>query len=244
VFTALDHIELYVSNSETTRNLLVRLFGGAVKSRSAKRYQRLGASYVAFEQAPETNPAARMDHFSVSIKSLQMERLHAFLNQRGVTYRDYPSGRDTGINDPDDIRMQLSPEEGWSLLTEPNFRNETVATAEASLFRPTRLDHVLLNVTDVEKSAAFYRKILGPPTESRSGEVWFSVGVSRLGLRNIAAGERSGLNRIGILAESFDRAAIADRLLRLGISVEIAGGNTTNSVALRYPDGLIQVIGQ
>jgi catechol 2,3-dioxygenase-like lactoylglutathione lyase family enzyme len=129
-------------------------------------------------------------------------------------------------------------------LTEPNFRPETLAFVEPPLFRPIRLDHVLLNVTDVEKSSAFYQKVLGPPAGSSNGEVWFTLGVSRLGLTKVPAGERSGLNRIGILAAAFDRAAMAGRLRELGIGIEIAGGSATNSVALRYPDGLIHVIGQ
>lgn len=234
VFNALDHIEIYVSNSEKSRDFLVRLFGAGMKTRLPKRYQRLGSSYLAFETAPANNPGARMDHFSVSIKGLQMERLHEFLNQRGVAYRDYPSGRDTAVVDPDDIRMQLSPEDGWSLLTEPNFRSETLTFVEPPLFHPTRLDHILLNVTDVERAAAFYQKVLGPQTELRDGALWFKLGISQLGLMRVPTGQQKGVNRIGLLTSPFDRADILNRLQQMSIRAESAG---TSSLMLRDPDG-------
>src|SRR5262249_24938072 len=100
---------------------------------------------------------SKADHFSVSIKGLDMSRLHAVLQSRDIQFQDYPSGRDTGVNDPDGIRTQLSPEDGWSLLNPTTFLAETVAIPEKSIFEPIRLDHVLVNVTDVDKSAAFYR---------------------------------------------------------------------------------------
>src|SRR5436305_3805080 len=120
-FAALDHIEFYVSNIEKSRDFYVRIFGNTLKNRGAKRYLKLGSTYMAFEPPRGNAAEVRVDHFSVAIKQLDMAKLHAFLERRGVTYQDYPSGRDTGITDADSIRLQLSPEDGWSLLNPPNF---------------------------------------------------------------------------------------------------------------------------
>src|SRR5438105_10660555 len=114
-FSALDHIEFYVSDVEKSRDFFVRVFGNTLLSRNNKRYLKLGASYMAFEQPRGANGEIKVDHVSVSIKSLEMQKLHAFLDQRGVAYQDYPSGRDTAVVDSDGIRLQLSPENGWSL---------------------------------------------------------------------------------------------------------------------------------
>src|SRR5436190_16555372 len=111
----LDHIELYVSNVEKSRDFFVRVFGNTLLNRNNKRYLKLGTSYMAFEQ-PRVNGEIKVDHTSIAIKGLEMPKLHAFLDQRGVTYQDYPSGRDTAVVDADGIRLQLSPENGWSLL--------------------------------------------------------------------------------------------------------------------------------
>ena len=69
-FGALDHIEFYVSDVEKSRDFFVRIFGNTLKSRGAKRYLKLGSTYMAFE-APRGNGAGiRVDHFSVAVKRL------------------------------------------------------------------------------------------------------------------------------------------------------------------------------
>src|SRR5262249_29158351 len=149
-----DHIEFYVSNVEKSRDLFVRIFGNTLRNRGGKRHLQLGSSYMAFE-APRGNAAAgKVDHFSLAIKKLEMAKVHSFLEQRGIAYQDYPSGRDTGVNDPDGIRTQLSPEDGWSLLNPANFLPEAVPLDEEPVFRPTGLYYVSLNVSDVDKSRA------------------------------------------------------------------------------------------
>jgi predicted enzyme related to lactoylglutathione lyase len=60
------------------------------------------------------------------------------------------------------------------------------------MFRPTGIEHVLLNVTDPKRSAAFYETIFGP------GEgLWFRVGQSRIGLVQNA---KPGVYQVGISA--------------------------------------------
>ena len=67
---------------------------------------------MAFE-APRANaPPGQVDHVSLAVRSLDMMKLHALLEQRGVMYQDYPSGHDTAVLDPDGTRLQLSPENG------------------------------------------------------------------------------------------------------------------------------------
>src|SRR6185369_2146265 len=188
-FAGLDHIEFYVSNVERSRDLFVRIFGDTLRSRNGKRYLKLGSSYMAFE-APRGNGAAgRVDHVSAAIRKLEMPNLHSFLEQQGIPYSDYPSGRDTGVNDADGARLQLSPEDGWSLLNPATFLAEAVTIAAEPIFRPAGIDHVLLNVSNLEQSVAFYGKFLGSPVQG-SDPVWFQVGRSRLGLIHTAAGQR------------------------------------------------------
>ena len=178
---------------------------------------------------------------SVAVKRLEMVKLHAFLEQRGVIYQDYPSGRDTGVNDPDGIRTQLSPEDGWSLLNPANFIPETVPMPEEPIFRPMALDHVLLNVTDPEKSAAFYQKFLGPPARNNN-RIWFQIGASRIGLLQTPAGQRTGVNHFCVSAAAFNYEAVVRRLQQMGAKVEAP--EVAGSAEFRDPDGsLLQVMG-
>jgi catechol 2,3-dioxygenase-like lactoylglutathione lyase family enzyme len=241
-FSGLDHIEFYVSNVEKSRDFFVRIFGNTLKSRNTKRYLKLGSAYMAFEQPRGTAAEIRVDHFSVAIKRLDMAKLHAFLDQRGVAYQDYPSGRDSGVNDPDGIRLQLSPEDGWSLLNPSTFIPETPPMQEEPIFRPAALDHVLLNVADPEKSAAFYQKFLGPPAQRNNNRIWFQIGTSRIGLLQTPAGQRPGVNHFCVSAAAFNYDLAISRLKQMGAKIETP--EVAGAAEFRDPDGsLIQVMG-
>jgi len=240
-FAGLDHIEFYVSDVEKSRDFFVRIFGNTLKNRAPKRYLKLGSTYMAFEPPRGAGTPSRVDHFSVAVKRLEMPKLHAFLDQRAVPYQDYPSGRDTGVTDPDGIRLQLSPEDGWSLLNPATFLPETVAMQDEAIFRPTGLDHVLLNVTDPMKSAAFYQKFLGSPAPGNNNRTWFQLGSSRLGLLKTPEGQRAGVNHFCVSAAAFNYDVVIRRLQQLGAKVEAP--EVAGAAEFRDPDGtLIQVM--
>jgi catechol 2,3-dioxygenase-like lactoylglutathione lyase family enzyme len=236
-FEALDHIEFYVSNVEKSRDFFARVFGTELRNRNAKRYLKLGSSYMAFETMRGNSKAGSVDHFSASIKGLEMPKLHSFLEQRGVMYQDYPSGRDTGITDAEGIRTQLSPVNGWGLLDPSRFLPEAVQIQDKPVVNPIGIDHVLLNVADLEKSTAFYQKFLGRPMPGNNGRVWFQIGPSRIGLLKTPEGQRSGVNHFCVSAAAFDYDAVTRKLQELGANVEkpeVAG-----APEFRDPDGLL-----
>ena len=238
-FLALDHIELFVSNVEKSRDFFARIFGNTLLNRNNKRYLKLGATYMAFEQ-PRANGGIQVDHTSIAIKGLEMPKLHAFLDQQGVAYQDYPSGRDTAVVDADGIRLQLSPENCWSLLKPPNFMPEDIALVDDPIFRPSGMDHVVLNVKDVDTSAAFYQKFIGTP-ERRGNRVWFQVGASRIALQPAPAGQRPGVFYFCVTAAAFNVEAASGRLQQTGAKVEAS--ESAGAVRFRDLDGyLIQVM--
>ena len=246
-FAALDHVEFYVANGERSRDFFLRLFGNTMDAntlriRGAKRYLKLGAAYMAFEPPRGAGMPGGVDHFSVAIKKLDMPRLHSFLEQRGVPYQDYPSGRDTGITDADGIRTQLSPEDGWSFLNPASFLPEAATITDQPIFRPTGLDHILLNVMDLDRSVAFYQKFLGRPTPGNNNRVWFQIGPSRIGLLRTPEGQRPGVNHFCVSSAAFDYAVVTRKLEQLGAKLETS--EVEGAPQFRDPDGLlIQVMG-
>ena len=96
--------------------------------------------------------------------------------------------------DADGIRIQLSPENGWSFLRPPTFAPDTVAVRDEPVFRPAGIEHVLLNVADPDASAGFYEKIFGPVALRNNNRIWFRLGRSRIGLLKTPDGQRPGVD--------------------------------------------------
>ncbi|HEY2843299.1 MAG TPA: VOC family protein, partial [Bryobacteraceae bacterium] len=149
-------------------------------NKTTRRYVQIGASYLAMDKG-----ALRVDHFCAGIPTFDVAAVHAILDAKGVPYRDFPSGKDLAVADPDGTRLQLATDKGWALLLGGTASPDTAlaeAVAGEPIFRPTGIEHILLNVTDPEKSAAFYEKILGPVTQRNNNRIWFQAGTSRIGL--------------------------------------------------------------
>src|SRR5579863_5087692 len=218
-FTALDHIEISEPDSAKSAALYARIFGGPIwkNNKTARRYVRLGPCYVAIEQGREP---FGVDHFSVGIEGYRIADIHGFLEQRGIAYRDYPSGKDLNVTDPDGIHVQLSADDTWKDLAINTASPEPGQAAGQEIFRATGLDHILLNVSDPEKSTAFYEKIFGPVTRRNNNRIWFQVGRSRIGLLQTPAGERPGVNHFCIAAAAFDYEAVTKVLQMSGARVE------------------------
>jgi len=238
-FDAVDHVEFYVSEVERTRDFFAAVFGNTLLANrsAAKRYVKVGSSYLAFEKPRTAGGPLVTDHVSVAIRNIDMALVHALLESRAIAYRDYPSGRDTAILDGDGIRTQLSPSDGWSLLKPPTFAPEAIVLREKSVFRPTGIEHVLLNVTDPEASARFYEKVFGPASQRSNNRIWFQVGRSRIGLLKTTQGQPPGVNRFSVSAEPFNDDRVIARLRALGATVERP--ETPGAASFRDPDGML-----
>ena len=241
-FTGLDHVEFLVSDAEKSAAFYARVFGNAVlkNNRTTRRYVKVGASYLAMDR--NAQGAINVDHFCAGIAGFDVASVHKYLDEKGIAYRDFPSGKDMAVPDPDGTRLQLAADNGWAQLLTGTASPETIATGGEPIFRPTGIDHILLNVTDPEKSAAFYEKILGPVTQRNNNRIWFQAGTGRIGLLKTPAGEKAGVNHFCVSVEKFDYDAAVKKLEAAGVKLdkaEIAGAPD-----LRDPDGYrVQVMG-
>jgi catechol 2,3-dioxygenase-like lactoylglutathione lyase family enzyme len=190
-FTRLDHIETNAPNALKTADFYARTFGGPVwkNRKTERRYVRLGPCYIAIENGREPYG---VDHFSVGIADYQIAEIHRFLEKRGIPYRDYPSGKDLNVTDPDGIHVQLSADNTWGPLAENTASPEAGTFDGEPRFRAVGIDNIVLYVTDLARSTAFYEAIHG----SAEGPS-FQFGHSRIGLVQSA---KPGVARIGISA--------------------------------------------
>jgi catechol 2,3-dioxygenase-like lactoylglutathione lyase family enzyme len=222
-FRGLDHIEFTVTDVERSVAFYAQLFGGAevMKNRTTtRRYIKLGASYMAIDRAD----APRIDHVCIGIENFDIAAVHAFLTARGLTYRDYPSGRDTGVNDPDGTRLQLAAADGWTSLAAQTASPEP--RDASAIFQPIGLFRVDINVSDLASGSSHYGKMLGP-SPSRG----YGVGQSRLDLYAGAPGYR----RFAIETRRFE--AVTKQLEDLGARIE--PGTSPSTLQLRDPDGFL-----
>src|SRR5271163_1668785 len=219
-FTALDHVEISEPDSAKSATLYSRIFGGPIwkNNKTERRYVKLGPCYIAIEQG---RAPFGVDHFSAGIEGFRIADIHTYLEQRGIAYRDYPSGKDLNVTDPDGIHVQLSADNTWSQLEGGTASPEPNQPAGAPpIFRATGLDHILLNVSDPEKSTAFYEKIFGPVTQRNNNRIWFQAGRSRIGLLLVPAGQKPGVNHFCVSAAAFDYDAATKMLQAAGARVE------------------------
>lgn len=125
-----------------------------------------------------------------------------------------------------------------------------------NVIQPRGLDHVVLRVSNLERSIAFYRDVLGCPVERRLEEfglVQLRAGDSLIDLVDIASplGKAGGnapipnarnMDHFALALSSFDETAIRAHLLRFGVEADetrrLYGAEGYGpAIYLRDPDG-------
>jgi catechol 2,3-dioxygenase-like lactoylglutathione lyase family enzyme len=237
-FTTIDHLEFNVSDVEKSVAFYARIFGNTIlkNNRTTRRYLKLGSTFIAMDRGQQIH----VDHFCAGIPDFRIEELHHYLDENGLVYKDYPSGRDLYVTDPDGMHVQLGSDNSWEQLLKGTASPEAVPGAEP-IFRPSGIDHILLNVSDPEKSAAFFVKIFGPVSQRNNNRTWFQVGKSRVGLLETPTGQRAGVNHYCVAVEPFDYESATRKLAQAGAKVE--SPEVAGAPEFRDADGyLVQVM--
>ena len=161
-FSALDHLALAVDDTEKSVHFYTRVFGNTVlKERTNPRhYVKLGPNYVAMAPPGQGQASQVINHFCPGIVNFDLAATKHALDQMGIQYRE-ATGVGLFVPDPDGTLVQLWTENSWSQLGE-TATPAAIPSQGEPLLRPTGIDHILVNVSNVEKSTAFYEKILGP----------------------------------------------------------------------------------
>ena len=240
-FAALDHVGITVADAQKSTAFYARLFGNTVykNNQTPRRYLKLGPCYMAIAPPAQGSQGYRVDHICPGVEGFQMADVEHYLEGRSVGFRKTDLG--PFVTDPDGIQIQLWTEGSWSLAIRPA-APETFRTDGEPIFRPTGLEHILLDVTDPEKSAAFYEKLFGPVTQRNNNRTWFQTGKSRIGLLAVANGKRPGVNHFCVSAAAFDYDAAMKKLEQAGAKPE--NPEVAGAPEFRDPDGiLVQVMG-
>jgi hypothetical protein len=92
------------------------------------------------------------------------------------------------------------------------------------LLEPRGLGNVLLHVTDMDRSLAYYRTLYGTgletPDPDNPDRIWLQLKRNtRIGLEAGATGESARIARFGIKVAPFDHELVSDRLRQIGTDV-------------------------
>jgi len=228
-FGALDHLALTVDDTQESVRFYTRVFGNTVlkEKTNPRHYVKLGPNYVAMAPPGQGQASQVINHFCPGIVNFDLAATKRALDQMGIQYRE-ATGVGLFVPDPDGTLVQLWTEASWSHLGETAAPAPIPSQGEP-LLRPTGIDHILVNVSNVEKATAFYEKILGPiinPT-SRPRRTWFSGGGgNRVGLALAGPGQKPGVDHYCLTAP-FERAPLAKAVEAAGAKIiqgDVAAG--------------------
>ena len=229
----IDHLALAVDDLEKSVHFYARIFGATVlkEKTNPRHYIKLGPNYVAMAPPGQGQVAPSINHFCPGIVNFDLAATKSKLDQMGIKYREAPP---VGlfVPDPDGTLLQLWTENSWSRLGEtaaPDAMRDAPPMRSEPLLRPTAIDHILINVSDVSKSVAFYQKILGGVIRvgGTPERTWFSAGgKDRVGIELAESGHKPGIDHYCLTAE-FDRAKLTKGLEAAGAKIiqgDVAAG--------------------
>jgi len=229
----IDHLALAVEDVEKSVHFYARVFGATVmrEKTNTRHYVKLGPNYVAMAPPGQGQTAPSINHFCPGIVNFDLAATKGKLDQIGIKYREAPP---VGlfVPDPDGTQVQLWTENSWSRLGEtaaPDAMRNAPPMPGEPLLRPTAIDHILVNVSDMPKSVAFYQKILGGVIRvgGTPERTWFSAGgKDRVGLGRAEPGHKIGIDHYCLTAQ-FDRATLTKGLEAAGARItqgDVAAG--------------------
>jgi catechol 2,3-dioxygenase-like lactoylglutathione lyase family enzyme len=231
--TGIEHFGYTVPDPEATAKFYGRIFDGQLfqeKDPPPRFYVKLGTGYIAFGGNQSATP--NIDHFCALVENYQPQEMRKSLEGASVTMSPGPFGM---ALDPDGLRLQLLRVPGGLAKTIiPAYR----LSQDDALFEAVAPDHVMLHVSDLERSVEHYKKVFGPPLSriKKPERVWFGAAKTKLGLELAAAGEKPSIHHICVRVAGFDKKSALEKLKRNDVEVTVSDEGL---VRFRDPNGIV-----
>jgi len=123
------------------------------------------------------------------------------------------------LPDPDGLELQLfQPPAGVVTAAVPS----PLPVEGTGLVSPIGVDHVLLHVSDIEKSMPYYHLMYGAniktTRQTNPDRLWIELEANtRIGLQKVQAGEKPRFDHFCITVKPFDRDAVAAGIKQIGL---------------------------
>lgn len=223
----LEHLDIIVPDTAASARFYMQVFDSALHEQpfrgSIRYFVLLGdlpadrqVGYIAIGAAGDR--PVHIGHYCALAETYDRAGVAAALEAAGYPV---PAGGFGMIPDIDGIELQLfTLPAGLVTAAVPS----DLPVESNGLVRPLGMDHVLLQVADMERSLRYYRFVYGTGLESTDpanpDRIWFQLeSDTRLGLEPAPAGEAPRIARYGIKVASFDRQSVVDGLRAIGAEV-------------------------
>jgi catechol 2,3-dioxygenase-like lactoylglutathione lyase family enzyme len=224
----LEHLDIVVPDPAASARFYARVFKTELHQqpiRDTLRYFVLlgdlpadrQVGYIAIGAGQGRAPA--IGHYCVLAKVYARDAFAAALKSAGLAAQPTAPGPIGMWPDPDGIELQLfQPPAG---LVTAAVKSPLPVEGEG-LVAPLGVDHVLLQVSNLERSLPYYRAVYGASAErprDANGRVWFQLDRgTRIGLEQTAGTAR--IAHYAIRVAPFDRSMLVNRLRELGAPVQ------------------------
>jgi len=231
--TGIEHFGFTVPDPEATAKFYGRIFDGQLfqgKDPPPRFYVKLGTGYLAFGGNATASPS--IDHFCALAANYQPQDMRKSLEAAGVTMGPGPFGM---ALDPDGLRLQLLRVPGGLAKTIiPAYR----LSQDDALFEAVAPDHVMLRVSDLDRSTEHYKKLFGPEVSrtKKPERVWFGAARTKLGLELVAAGEKPSIHHVCVRVAGFDKKQAMEKLKRADVESTVSD---EGFVRFRDPNGIV-----
>jgi catechol 2,3-dioxygenase-like lactoylglutathione lyase family enzyme len=216
--TGLEHFGMVVPDVEKAGRFYGPIFNPELHKEAMeplRYYVSIGIGYIALGANRQPGTPSRIDHYCALVDGYNAQAFRQELEAQGVTVAAGGVGM---IGDADGIQLQLlGIPGGLARTTVPAGR----ITDKAALVRPMGLDHIMLSVTDLEKSAKYYRLLFGKEWSRNTNpdRLWFQAGGTRLGLQSVPPGGSPRVDHFCVSVAGYDPAAVTAGLKELGAEI-------------------------
>jgi catechol 2,3-dioxygenase-like lactoylglutathione lyase family enzyme len=236
--TGLEHIGMTVPDQKATARFYGMIFDPQLfqeRDPPPRFYVRVGTSYIAFGglAANTQNREPRIDHFCTLVRDYNAQEARKALDEAGIPMGQGPGGM---ANDPDGLRLQLLGVPGG--LAKTIIPSARISQEEPAV-QAIGFEHIVLAVSDLEKSAAWYRKFFGMEISrsKKPDRIWFQVARTRLGLQTVAPSGLPKVDHVCIKVAGFDQRGITEKLKNL--MVEVIPPTDEGFLRFRDPHGIV-----
>jgi catechol 2,3-dioxygenase-like lactoylglutathione lyase family enzyme len=238
--TGLEHVSIWAPDVQEAGIFFGKVFNPALhkEKQPPLRYYvplTLGEpkpplSYIAIGAA--NGRPVQIDHYCALVEGYNPAAMAERLKQEGVQ----SAGRFGMYPDADGLQLQLlGLPGGLAASTEPAAR----ISEEAPIVEPLGLDNVIMQVSDLDRATAYYRKFFDGKYSRQGGRAWIDVAGTRLGLEEASPGARPVISSFCVRVKPFDRALVSRKLEAIGGRVIPAGQADGDVLRVKSPMGLV-----